>query len=147
MRFQVHLKLDVIEGCRVGAVVGSAHLRYDLLDFGKRLQSPTHLVRQMRGVAERDILREGGANPEISLLELRHEFAANYPKEGQRGQQEDNSNGNHKLAVPHPANEQSLVAVLQPTHQTSVGRVASTNRMAVRRQHRRKQQSENQGAG
>ena len=37
--------------------------------------------------------------------------------------------------------------VLQPMHQASVGRMSAANRATVRRQHRRKDQRENQSAG
>ncbi len=67
---------DVVEGGDVGAVVGAAHLRDGLGDLGGLGDDGADLVGEVGGGVEGDVLREGGANPEVAFFERGHELAA-----------------------------------------------------------------------
>ena len=79
-RLERDRELNVIERYNIGPIIGAAHLRDGLRD----LRRPGNLRAQFVGNVcrglKRNILREGGADPQVPLFQGRHELS---PYEGE----------------------------------------------------------------
>ena len=84
LRFERNEELDVVEAGWIGAVVGPASLCHDHFDFLELLHHGTRLIGLGRGGLERDVDRQRGSNPEIALLQFRHELAPQKRQHGDR---------------------------------------------------------------
>ena len=130
-------QLDVVEPGNVGAVVGPPELRDDGADLGNfpvrcvasafrgtAEQDAAHAPDVPGGLLEADGERKGGADPEVSFLELRHELGADeaeQPEGGddrRQGEQDggDRSSQREREERPvrpiQPAKERVVVAML-----------------------------------
>ena len=119
-RPQRDVELDVEEAGDVGAVVGPADVRHDPPDLGHRGHDLAEPGGKPRGPLERDGPRQERANPEVALLELRHELT---PQVGDQGRGVDHQ-GEHdphgEIAVAEDPAERLEIA---PLHQAIDERV------------------------
>ena len=127
-----HVELDVEEAGHVGAVVGPADVRHHPLDLRHRGDHLAEPGGDSRGRLERHGPRQDGPDPEVALLELGHELAAQRRDQGRReGQQpaQDQERGDPVPEHPdqgpdvsplhHPVDERVLLLVLALEEDTS----------------------------
>ncbi len=73
-RFQGHEKLGIVKTVRVGAVIRPADLSHDGFDLGELSNDRSGDLHFVGDFVHGNVERERAPNPEVALLQLRHEF-------------------------------------------------------------------------
>ena len=106
VEFEVEIARDV------GAVVGTADMRHHPLDLRNRANHLTQPRRHSRGFLECHRARQQGANPEVALLQRRHEFAAQLGNQRDRESQERPHRRQQKITMIQNPVEHDQIAQL-----------------------------------
>ncbi len=152
-RLQVGHDLDVVGTLRIGAVVGPPDVRDDVVDLGIRVQHVAHEARDFLGLVDRRRWREGDGEPDVALVQLGQEFAAEPRRQQHRDREREHRHQHYHAAVQLRPFEQGHVALRGRFHPPRVlfreipplERVAQERRDQREREKNRPQQREAQG--
>ena len=145
-RLQRREELGVEEARGVGAVVGAAVLGHHRFHFRQFRDQLAHLVDVGVALLQRDRRRQGRADPEVALLELRQEFEPEHANGDHRHQdQHAGRDQHHPAAGERPAQRRHVDAV-QPAHDQGFG-LLDMGGQDDRAQRRRHREGRKQSAG
>ncbi len=119
-RLQADAVFGDVPAVDVGAVVGPADLADHIADLGEGGQLQAHVLGDLGRFRGRDGLRGEGAHPQVALVQLRQEFAAEEMvgqdprQEEQPGHREDHAAGAQREVQRRPVEAQ------QPAHDPAI---------------------------
>ena len=117
---QRHEELRVVVAVGVGPVVGPPDLVDDIIDLGVRSHDRAGLFGDRGLPRERGIQRAGVPNPEVALLQFRHELAPQRRQQARRASEQCRKEQHGKPTVPQADAEWLQIAVLDEANKEVV---------------------------